>query len=139
MTQPLAEAPDAARALAGEAGGFLVRPTVAGATPADLIGLAGVALVVGTYFLSQIGRMDVRRPLYPGLNAVGAVMILVSLRYSFNLASAAIEGFWLAISLVGLAGALRRRVDSPGARRHTSDKQGRAGGGPGQDREREGT
>ena len=75
----------------------------------DLIGLAGVVCVVGTYFLSQIGRMDVNRPAYPAINAVGAVLILVSLTYSFNLASAVIEGFWLAISLVGLVRALKTR------------------------------
>ena len=73
----------------------------------DIVGLAGVSFIVGTYFLSQIGRMDVRRPLYPALNGCGAVLILVSLYFSFNLASFVIELFWLAISLVGLVRSLR--------------------------------
>ena len=72
----------------------------------DVVGLVGVSLVVGTYFLSQVGRMDVHRPLYPGLNGVGALLILYSLMHTFNAASFVIELFWLAISFVGLMRAL---------------------------------
>jgi hypothetical protein len=77
-------------------------------TVPDLVGYAGVGLVVVTYFLSQIGRMDVRRPLYPGLNGAGALMILLSLYFRPNPPSIVIEFFWLAISLVGLVRALTR-------------------------------
>ena len=72
----------------------------------DFVGFAGVSLVVGTYFLSQVGRMDVRQPLYPALNGVGALLILFSLSHTFNAASFVIEMFWLLISGVGLARAL---------------------------------
>ncbi len=68
----------------------------------DFVGFTGVALVVGTYFLSQVGRMDVRRPLYPGLNGVGSLLILYSLSNTFNAASFVIELFWLLISAIGL-------------------------------------
>lgn len=74
--------------------------------PHDFVGLAGVFLVVGTYFLSQIGKMDVKRPLYPALNGVGALLILFSLSYTFNAASFVIELFWLTISIIGVARAL---------------------------------
>lgn len=72
----------------------------------DFVGFAGVGLVVGTYFLSQVGRMDVRRPLYPALNGVGALLILYSLSHTFNAASFVIEMFWLLISALGLVRAL---------------------------------
>jgi hypothetical protein len=80
--------------------------SVAGLSLADIVGFVGVGLVVATYFLSQIGRMDARRPAYPGLNALGALLILVSLWFRPNPASIAIEGFWLAISLIGFFRAL---------------------------------
>ncbi|PQA88594.1 CBU_0592 family membrane protein [Hyphococcus luteus] len=73
----------------------------------DFIGFAGVALVVGTYFLSQVGRMEVRRPLYPGLNGLGSLLILYSLSNTFNAASFVIEMFWLLISAIGLFRAFR--------------------------------
>lgn len=75
----------------------------------DIVGLVGVSFIVGTYFLSQVGRMDVGRPLYPALNGCGALLILFSLAFSFNLASFVIELFWLAISAVGLVRALKNR------------------------------
>jgi hypothetical protein len=75
----------------------------------DIIGYGGVSLVVGTYFLSQIGRMDVNRALYPSLNALGAVMILHSLYHRPNPPSIVIEFFWLLISVVGLLRALTKQ------------------------------
>ncbi|OFX01805.1 MAG: hypothetical protein A3E78_04700 [Alphaproteobacteria bacterium RIFCSPHIGHO2_12_FULL_63_12] len=75
----------------------------------DLVGYFGVALVVGTYFLSQVGRMESTRALYPALNAVGALMILISLVHRPNPPSIVIEFFWLVISVVGLARALLKR------------------------------
>ena len=76
--------------------------------PPDFIGFVGVGLIIATYFLSQIGRMDIQKPFYPAVNGVGALMILVSLAYNFNPASFVIEIFWLAISAIGLARALMR-------------------------------
>ena len=76
---------------------------------ADALGLVGVGLVVTTYGLSQTGRMANTTPLYPGLNAIGAILILYSLYFRPNPASIVIEVFWLLISLVGLARALSRR------------------------------
>ncbi|MEO1242942.1 MAG: hypothetical protein AAFX54_13630 [Pseudomonadota bacterium] len=75
----------------------------------DFVGLIGVSFVVGTYFFSQVGRMNVNRPLYPALNGVGALLILYSLSHTFNAASFVIEVFWLGISIVGLARALLKR------------------------------
>lgn len=75
-------------------------------TGADIVGLVGVSFVVGTYFLSQIGRMNVNAPLYPALNGIGALLILFSLYHTFNTASFVIELFWLAISAVGFVRAV---------------------------------
>lgn len=78
-------------------------------TLTDLVGFVGVALIVGTYFLSQIGHMDAARPLYPALNGVGALFILYSLVYTFNAASFVVELFWLVISIIGLVRAFMKK------------------------------
>lgn len=75
----------------------------------DIVGFVGVGFIVSTYFLSQVGRMDVTRPLYPGINALGALLILYSLYHSFNPASFVIEMFWLVISTLGFIRASMRR------------------------------
>lgn len=69
----------------------------------DGVGLIGVAMIVATYGLSQTGRMAIDKPAYPAINAVGAVLILISLYFRPNPASIVIEVFWLAISLTGMA------------------------------------
>ncbi len=68
----------------------------------DLVGNLGVLLVLGTYLFVQMGRMDLRTPAYSLANAAGAILILVSLFYDFNLSSFVIEIAWLGISLFGL-------------------------------------
>ena len=80
----------------------------------DLVGNVGVLLVLATYLLVQMERMDIRRPEYSSLNAAGAVLIIVSLMYDFNLSSFAIEIAWLVISLYGL----KRFWKASGAREH---------------------
>jgi len=73
----------------------------------DLLGIAGSACIVVAYYLTISGRLDMRRPLYSALNAVGAALLLISLTVDFNLGATVIEGFWLAISFYGLVRSLR--------------------------------
>ena len=68
----------------------------------DLVGNVGVVLIVGSYFLVQIGRISSRAIPYTTVNALGAAFILYSLVYEFNLSAFIIEAFWLLISLLGL-------------------------------------
>ncbi len=75
----------------------------------DLVGNLGVFLVLATYLLIQMGRMDVRHPGYSLANATGALLIIVSLTYNFNLSSLIIEIAWLGISLFGFYRWLRDR------------------------------
>ncbi len=75
----------------------------------DLVGNLGVFLVLLTYLLIQMGRMDIRRPTYSVANAVGALLIIVSLLHNFNLSSFIIEIAWLLISFFGFYRWLRER------------------------------
>jgi len=76
---------------------------------ANAVGLVGVALVVITYLLLQLGRVRVEQLRYSLLNAVASVLVLVSLIAHWNLSSVVIEGFWLLISLYGCVAWLRGR------------------------------
>lgn len=68
----------------------------------NLLGMVGVACVLGAYALLQAERLDQRDRVYSAINAVGAALILVSLVYDFNLPSAVVEVAWLIISIYGL-------------------------------------
>ena len=73
----------------------------------DFVGNLGVACVLGTYFALQSGRMSIEDVRYSAINALGAVLIMVSLYYDFNLSSFIIEVFWLTTSVYGM---LRRAL-----------------------------
>jgi len=75
----------------------------------DYVGLAGVGLVLLCYGLLQLGRIGQSQPLYSILNALGAVLIFLSLTVDFNLASVVIEVCWFTISMVGLYRSLKAR------------------------------
>jgi hypothetical protein len=74
---------------------------------ADLVGGVGVAILIVTYLLLQLGRLESSRLLYSVLNAVGAGLIAFSLIFNFNLSAFIIELFWVLISLVGIYRTLR--------------------------------
>lgn len=68
----------------------------------DVIGMAGTFLVVGAFFLMQIGKVDPKGFQYNYMNLAGAILLLISLTFNFNLASFVIEVFWIAASLIGI-------------------------------------
>jgi multidrug transporter EmrE-like cation transporter len=68
----------------------------------NVIGNLGVIMIVGSYFLVQIGKMSATGFSYTSLNGVGAAFIMVSLYFDFNLSAFIIEVFWILISLVGM-------------------------------------
>ena len=68
----------------------------------DVIGNVGVVLIIGSYFLIQIGRMSATGLSYSLVNMLGAGCILYSLYFEFNMSAFLVEVFWLLISLVGL-------------------------------------
>ena len=68
----------------------------------DILGTIGVALIIVTYVLLQTERVGSGELKYSLLNAVGALFIIISLCYSFNLSAFIVEFFWLLISLFGI-------------------------------------
>jgi hypothetical protein len=69
----------------------------------DVIGNVGVFLIVGSYLLVQLGRMSATRLPYIVLNGLGALFILFSLYFDFNMSAFLVEVIWLLISLLGAA------------------------------------
>jgi paired small multidrug resistance pump len=78
----------------------------------DLAGFAGVLLIIVAYLLLQVEKLASTSPRYSVLNAVGALLIMVSLVFAFNLSAFIVEAFWFLISLVGISKAVIRRKHS---------------------------
>ncbi len=76
----------------------------------DFIGNLGVVLILASYLLLQLDRLDIKALPYSIMNATGALLILVSLYYNFNLSSFVIECVWLSISLFAIGRTLLARV-----------------------------
>jgi hypothetical protein len=66
------------------------------------VGFIGVVLIIGAYLLLQLDKLASSSPAYSLLNAVGAMLIIVSLVFRFNLSAFIVEAFWVLISLLGL-------------------------------------
>lgn len=75
----------------------------------DIIGLTGVAIILMTYFLLQLGKLKIEYIRYSVLNALGAFFILLSLIFDWNLASVIIEVSWMLISIFGIYKSLKMR------------------------------
>jgi predicted membrane protein len=78
----------------------------------DLAGFIGVLLIVVAYLLLQLDKLPSSSPRYSLLNAAGALMIMVSLIFAFNLSAFIMEAFWFLISLLGLWRSLISRKNS---------------------------
>ncbi len=78
----------------------------------DLVGVAGVLLVLVAYAGAQLGRLEPRRAPALSLNLVGACLILASLAFRFNLAAVLMEAAWALVAIYGLVRLLfARRAD----------------------------
>jgi hypothetical protein len=84
----------------------------------DAVGTAGTLLVVLAYLATQMRVLDATGLIFPVVNLAGSLLITVSLWVNFNLASALMEGFWIAISLFGIA---RWATERPRALPSTAD------------------
>lgn len=68
----------------------------------DFIGNIGLVLLIGSYLLLQIGKIDSRSIYYSMLNALAASCLIISICFDFNLSALLVEIFWLLISIYGL-------------------------------------
>ncbi len=68
----------------------------------DFVGNLGIIMVLGTYLAIQMGKMNAQQLSYLLWNGFGAILIMISLFFAFNLSSFLIELAWLGISLFGV-------------------------------------
>jgi predicted membrane protein len=68
----------------------------------DLIGILGVFVIIVAYMLLQLEKMDAKDLSFSVLNTLGALLIIISLMYDWNLASFLMESIWMLISLYGI-------------------------------------
>ncbi len=76
---------------------------------AEIIGVIGVALILYAYFALQSSRMSPSQPRFHLINFLGAMAVIFSLIYDWNLAQFVLEAVWAALSVLGLVICLRRR------------------------------
>ena len=72
-------------------------------SPPDIVGVIGVALMLFAYAGGQLGRLDMTRPPALLMNLCGALMVLWSLAFKFNLSAVLMEGAWALVAAFGLA------------------------------------
>ena len=68
----------------------------------DIVGNAGVALIVGCYFLIQVGWIGSKDLSYSMGNLGGAALVMLSLSQEMNVAAFVLEAFWFLISGYGI-------------------------------------
>lgn len=68
----------------------------------NIVGLAGVGLIISSFFLLQTEKFKPHSTGYLIFNLFGALMLLFSLFYNWNLASVIIECLWLVITIYGI-------------------------------------
>ena len=69
----------------------------------DVIGFVGAGVLIAAYFANQQRWLPSEDWRFPLANLVGALLILISLFFEWNFPSVVIEGFWIAVSLWGIA------------------------------------
>jgi len=84
----------------------------------DVAGFIGVLLIIVAYLLLQLNTLPSPSPSYSLLNAAGALLIIFSLIFKFNLSAFIVEAFWFLISLFGLTKSLSAKKASQGSDRH---------------------
>lgn len=68
----------------------------------DLVGMAGVGCILVMYLAVQTGRVRAEGLIFPLVNLIGALFLLYSLLFKFNLSAVIIQTSWCAISVIGL-------------------------------------
>jgi len=75
----------------------------------NIIGTVGVVCVLMAYFLLQVEKLKSDSLKYLLLNFFGALLLVISLIWAWNLPAFIVEACWVLISLFGIIKVLRRQ------------------------------
>lgn len=75
---------------------------------ADIIGLTGSALFISAFAYANWAK-SLNKIAFNIANLVGAILLLISLSVTFNLAAFVLEAAWAVIALAGLVAAIRAK------------------------------
>jgi hypothetical protein len=78
----------------------------------DLAGIGGVILILIAYLMLQLGKWDGIDLRYTLFNLAGALLIILSLIFEFNLSAFLMEVAWVGISFIGIHRAVARRREA---------------------------
>ena len=79
---------------------------------ADIVGLTGSALFIAAFAYANVAK-QLNKIAFNLANLLGAILLLISLSVTFNLAAFVLEAAWGAIAAVGLVHALRAKARQP--------------------------
>lgn len=68
----------------------------------DVVGLVGAALMLSAYAAVALDKLHATGGPALSMNLAGALLVLFSLFYDFNLSAAILETAWALVALVGL-------------------------------------
>ena len=68
----------------------------------DFLGNVGVFLIIISYLLLQLNKLESKNFKYSAMNFLGASLVIVSLIENFNMSALVIEVFWVGISIFGM-------------------------------------
>ena len=68
----------------------------------DLLGNIGVFLIIISYLLLQLEKIESKNLSYSLMNLFGASLVIISLFENFNISAMVIEIFWVIISIIGV-------------------------------------
>ena len=71
-------------------------------TVPDLLGVVGVLLILVAYAGATTNRLDATKAPALLLNLAGALLILLSLYFDFNLSAVLMEAAWALLAVIGL-------------------------------------
>ena len=76
----------------------------------DWVGILGVISILVSYLLLQLEKLSADSLNYSLANLIGALLIILSLLYEFNLSAMIIESAWALISLFGIWKFFKRKL-----------------------------